>query len=170
MPLEVTLPSDREIRVVRRFAAPRKLLWDCHTKPELAKRWLLGPEGWTMPVCRIDLRVGGHYRYVWRNSGSGAEFGSHGRHLEIVEPSRLVTTEEMDGLDGRPLDLDHPVEGPDPAVNTLELEETEGGVVLTLTMRYPSAEIRDMALKSGMTGGMETSYARIDALAAEAAA
>lgn len=170
MPLDVTLPSDREIRVVRSFDAPRQLVWDCHTKPELAQRWLLGPEGWTMPVCIIDLRVGGRFRFVWRNPSDGREFGSHGRHLEIEAPSRLVTTEEMDGLDGRPLNIDAPEEGPEPAMNTLVLSESGGKTILTLTMRYPTAAIRDMALKSGMTGGMEQSYSRIDALAAETAA
>jgi len=63
-PVDVTTPSDREITVVRVFNAPRELIWDCHTKPELVKRWMLGPPGWSMPVCEIDLRVGGAYRYV----------------------------------------------------------------------------------------------------------
>jgi uncharacterized protein YndB with AHSA1/START domain len=170
MPLDVTLPSDREIRVLRSFDAPRQLVWDCHTKPELARRWLLGPEGWTMPVCVIDLTVGGRFRFVWRNPSDGRQFGTHGRHLEIDAPSRLVTTEEMDGLDGRPMEIEAPVEGPDPAMNTLVLTEEGGKTILTLTMLFPSKEIRDGALQSGMTGGMEESYRRIEAIAAEAAA
>ncbi|MDB5440974.1 MAG: hypothetical protein JWM33_3401 [Caulobacteraceae bacterium] len=169
MPLDVTLPSDREIRVVRAFAAPRQLVWDCHTRPELAQRWLLGPAGWAMPVCVIDLRVGGRYRYVWRNAESGMQFGSHGRHLEITPIERLVTSEEMDGLDGQPLNIDSPEEGPSPAINTLLFSESDGRTILTLTMLYPSKDIRDQALQSGMTGGMEQSYARIDAMAEAAA-
>ena len=170
MPLDVTLPSEREIRIVRRFAAPRQLIWDCHTQPELTRRWLLGPPGWSMPVCVIDLSVGGRYRYVWRKDATGEQFGSFGRHLEIAAPSRLVTTEEMDGLGGQPMDIEDPVEGPEPAVNTLVLTEHGGETVLTLTQCFASQEMRDMVLKSGMTDGVETSYRRIDEIAAEAAA
>ena len=170
MPLDVTLPSATEIRVQRTLDAPRQLVWDCHTKPELVQRWMLGPSGWTMPVCVIDLTVGGRYRYVWRNVADGREFGSHGRHLEITPVERLVTTEEMDGLDGQPMRIEDPVEGPAPAVNTLVLAEAGGRTQLTLTMRYPSTEVRDMALQSGMTDGMEQCYAQIESMAAGAAA
>jgi uncharacterized protein YndB with AHSA1/START domain len=170
MPVDVTLPSDREIRVVRTFDAPRQLVWDCHTKPELAKRWLFGPNGWSMPICEIDLRVGGKYRYVWRHLERGSEFGAYGKHLEITPLEKLVTTEEMDGLDGQPMNIENPVEGPDPSVNTLLLAESGGRTTLTITMLFPSSEIREIALKSGMTDGMEDGYRRIDAIAAEVAA
>ena len=169
MPVDVTLPSDGEIEITRAFDAPRQLVWDCHTKPELVQRWLFGPAGWSMPYCVIDLTVGGRYRYVWRNE-DGREFGSYGRHLEIAAPDRLVFTEEMDGLDGQPMNIEAPVEGPDPSINTMTLTERGGRTVLTLLMRFATPEIRDMALQSGMTDGMEDGYARIDAIAAEALA
>lgn len=151
-PVDVTTPSDTEIRVARTFAAPRALLFDCHTKPELVRRWLLGPDGWSMPVCEIDLRVGGRYRYVWRNDGDGREFGMEGEYLEIDAPSRIVNVERY--LDGE-------------ALCTLELEEHEGRTTIAQTMRFGSREARDAALKSGMTSGMAASFDRLEALAAE---
>ena len=170
MPVDVTLPSDCEVRVTRAFDAPRQLIWDCHTRPELIRRWLLGPPGWSMPVCVVDLRVGGRYRYVWRNDENGAQFGSFGEHRDVVAPERIVTTEQMDGLDGQPIDIDNPSAPGDPSLNTLTLAEAGGRTTLTIEMRYPSTQIRDMVLQSGMTGGMEQSYQRIDAIAAEGAA
>jgi Activator of Hsp90 ATPase homolog 1-like protein len=83
-PLEVSLPSDREVRVVRSFSAPRKLVWDAHTKPELMQRWMLGPPGWSMPVCEIDLRVGGAYRWRWRSDEDGKEFGFLRRNSQRI--------------------------------------------------------------------------------------
>ena len=91
----VSTPSDREIQVVRDFGAPRQLVFDAFTKPELVRRWLLGPPGWTMPVCEIDLKVGGAYRYVWRKAGV-ADMGMGGVFREIVPPGRVVATEKFD--------------------------------------------------------------------------
>src|SRR5260370_18258160 len=91
----VTTPSDRELVMTREFAAARGMVFDALTKPELVQRWLLGPPGWTMPVCEIDLRVGGKYRYVWRNA-EGREMGMGGTFTEMVRPSRLVATESYD--------------------------------------------------------------------------
>jgi uncharacterized protein YndB with AHSA1/START domain len=153
-PVDVTTPSDREIRVSRLFDAPANLVWDCHTKPELVRRWMLGPPGWSMPVCEIDLRVGGGYRYRWRNDETGAEFGSAGEHREITPFTRLVTTERMEGFDGE-------------SVNTLVFEEEGGRTTATITMAFPSEEIRDSALKSGMSDGMAMSYDRIDTILEE---
>ena len=168
-PVEVTLPSDTEVEVARVFDAPRQLIWDCHTKPELVQRWLFGPSGWSMPYCKIDLTVGGRYRYVWRSLNDGREFGSYGRHLEVAAPHRLVSTEEMDGLDGQPMNIEDPVEGPDPAVNTMDLTEENGRTTLRLNMRFPSKEIRDMAVQSGMTDGIAEGYDRLETVMAEAA-
>jgi uncharacterized protein YndB with AHSA1/START domain len=93
--LQLTTPADREIQMTRVFVAPRHLVFDAFTKPEFVRRWLLGPEGWTMPVCEIDLRVGGGYRYVWRHA-NGNEMGMRGVYREIVTPERLVSTETFD--------------------------------------------------------------------------
>jgi uncharacterized protein YndB with AHSA1/START domain len=123
-----------------------------------------------MPYCTVDLRVGGKYRYVWRNEESGAEFGSFGEHTAVVHPERIGTTERMDGLDGQPIDYENPVAGGDPAINTLTLAESGGRTTLTISMVFPSKEIRDMAVRSGMTDGMAVGYDRLDDLIAELAA
>lgn len=161
-PVEVTTPSEREVVVTREFDAPRQLVWDAHTKPELITRWLLGPPGTTMPYCTVDLRVGGKYRYVWRNDEAGYHFGSHGEHLEIAPLERIVTTERMDGLDGQPIDYENPVETGEPSINTLTLSESGGRTRLKMSMVFPSKEIRDMAVQSGMTDGMAQGYDRLD--------
>ena len=156
-PVDVTTPSDCEITVVRAFDAPRELIWDCHTKPELLKRWMLGPPGWSMPVCEIDLRVGGAYRYRWRNDADGTEFGSSGVHREIVPFERIVTTESMEGFDGE-------------SINTLTFSEAGGRTLVSTNMLFPSKEIRDAATQSGMSDGMAMGYDRLEDVLAELAA
>lgn len=163
-PVRVETPNDREVVVIREFEAPAQLIWDCHTKPELITRWLLGPPGWSMPHCTVDLRVGGRYRYVWRNEADGSQFGSFGIHTEVVAPERMVTTERMDGLDGQPLDIENPAEVGDPTINTLTLTEAAGMTTLRIAMVFPTAEIRDMAVGSGMSDGMGMGYDRLEAL------
>lgn len=164
-PVEVTTPSDREITVTREFDAPRQLVWDCHTKPELIQRWLFGPPGWSMPVCVVDLRVGGRYRYIWRNDETGGRFGSYGEHLEVVPIERIVTTEVMDGLAMGETINDEPDWGEgDPSINTLTLAEAGGKTTLAINMRFPSKEIRDQALQSGMSDGMAMGYDRLEAM------
>ena len=154
--VDVTTPSDREIVITRAFvAAPRTLIWDCHTQPELIKRWMLGPPGWTMVVCEVDLQVGGAYHFRWRNA-EGFEFGSQGEHVEIVPPENLVTTERMEGFDGD-------------SVNTMTLITRGDDALLTVTMRFATKEARDGALRSGMAEGMAQSYDRIEQLADEQA-
>src|SRR6266403_4571624 len=93
---KVSTPSDREIRVIRDFDARRRLVFDAFTKPELVRRWLLGPPGWTMPLCEIDLRVGGAYRYVWRFEKDGSHMAVGGVFREITPVERLVATEKFD--------------------------------------------------------------------------
>ena len=150
--LKVTTPSERELVMTREFAAPRGMVFDALTKPELVRRWLLGPPGWTMPVCDIDLRVGGKYRYVWRNA-DGREMGMGGTFKEMVRPSRLVATESYD---------DHWTGG-ETLVST-ELVETRGKTTVSTTVRYATREARDAALKMGATKGLEASYVRLDEL------
>jgi uncharacterized protein YndB with AHSA1/START domain len=154
--LKVTTPSDREIAMTRVFDAPRALVFDAHTKPELVRQWLLGPPGWSMPVCEMDVRVGGTYRWVWRHDRNGTEMGMGGVYRAIVKPERLVTTERFD-------EAWYPGEG----LNTLVLVEQGGRTTLTQTMRYESREARDAVLKSGMEQGVAASYDRLaDLLAA----
>lgn len=148
--LKVTTPSDREIEVTRVFDAPRHLVFDAHTKPELVKRWLFGPDGWSMIVCEMDLKVGGAYRWVWRNT-SGTEMGMGGVYREIVRPERIVATEKFD-------DAWYPGE----AVVTTTFVESGGKTTLTATMLYESREARDGVLASGMETGLSMGYDRLD--------
>lgn len=156
---ELTLetPGDLDAVITREFDAPRDLVWKCMTTPALVKRWLLGPPGWTMPVCEIDLRVGGAYRYVWRNE-AGSEMGMGGVYQEIVPPERIVDIQKFDEdwTNGETL-------------VTVTLAERDGRTIMTTTVRYSSKEAREAMLATGMTGGMEAGYVRLDALVAELA-
>jgi uncharacterized protein YndB with AHSA1/START domain len=153
--LSVTTPSDLEIAMSRVFDAPRRLVFEAHTKPALVKRWLLGPPGWTMPLCEIDLRVGGAYRYVWRHQ-DGREMAMGGVYHEIEAPARLVHTEYFD---------DPWYEGE--ALVTTTFVEVNGRTTLTTTMRFESRATRDSVLKSGMEKGVEISYDRLESILAE---
>jgi uncharacterized protein YndB with AHSA1/START domain len=150
--LKITALTDRELVMTRAFDAPRRLVFDAFTKPELVKRWLLGPDGWSMPVCEIDLRVGGSYRYVWRHA-NGNEMGMGGVYREIVTPERLVATEKFD-------ESWYPGE----AVGTIVLDERGGQTTLTQTMLYESREARDAVLNSPMEEGVAVGYDRLAAL------
>jgi uncharacterized protein YndB with AHSA1/START domain len=136
--------------MTRVFDAPRHLVFEACSKPELVRQWLLGPEGWSMPVCEIDLRVGGSYRYVWRHS-DGREMGMGGVYREIVIPERVVATEKFD-------EAWYPGE----AVGTLVLVERDGETTLTQTMLYDSRQTRDAVLKSPMETGVAASYDRLE--------
>ena len=148
--LKLTTRGVREIVITRVFDAPRKLVFDAFTKPELVKQWLLGPDGWSMPVCEIDLKVGGKYRYVWRRDKDGTEMGMGGGYREIVAPERVVATEKFDQS-----------WYPGEAVGTFVLVEQGGRTTLTQTILYESREARDGVLKSGMEKGVVASYDRL---------
>src|SRR6202451_505200 len=147
----ITARGDREIVVTRAFDAPRRLVFDAYTKPELIKKWLLGPDGWSMPVCEIDLRAGGKYRYVWRKDSDGREMGMGGVYREVVPPERIVVTEVFD-------EAWYPGE----AVDTIVLVEQHGVTTLTQTILYNSRETRDAVLKSPMRTGMAASYDKLE--------
>jgi len=144
----LTTPSDREIIVTRVVNAPRRLVFEAYTNPEHVPHWMLGPEGWSMPVCEIDLRVGGAWHFVWRRS-DGTEMEMHGLYREIEPPERLVSTESWGG--------DWPE-----TLNTLVLFEEAGKTTITQQVLYPSKEARDAALKTGMQEGMVQSFDRLD--------
>ena len=147
---KVSTPSDLEIQVTRDFPAPRQLVFDAFTQPELVRRWLLGPPGWTMPVCEIDLRVGGAYRYVWQKQGV-PDMGMGGIFREIVSPERLVATEKFD-------EAWYPGEAVDTTV-FIDKGEVTG---VTITVLYQSKEARDTARRSGMEQGMAAGYNRLE--------
>jgi len=154
---EVSTPSDREIAMTRVFDAPRRLVFDAWTKPELLRRWLGVREGWTMVLCEIDLRVGGSYRYVWRGPKE-EKLGLGGAFREISAPDRLVSTEAFE---------DEWYSGE--AIDTLVLTEKGGKTTATLTMLLGSKDARDMALKSGMETGVAQSYDVLDTVLASIA-
>ncbi len=149
---QISTPTDREIRITRDFGAPRQLVFDAFTKPELVRRWLLGPPGWTMPVCEIDLKVGGAYRYVWHKEGV-SDMGMGGIFKEIVSPERLVATERFDES-----------WYPGDALDTTVFVENGPITSMTLTVLYGSPEARDMARRSGMEHGMLAGYNRLEEL------
>lgn len=144
-----TTPSDREIAATRIFDAPRRLVYEAHTNPKHLPNWMLGPEGWTMPVCEIDLRPGGTWHFVWRKA-DGSEMAMRGTYKEVVPPEKVVTTESWGG--------DWPE-----TINTLTLTEKDGKTILTSTILYPSKDARDAALKTGMKQGMNVSFDRLAA-------
>jgi uncharacterized protein YndB with AHSA1/START domain len=152
----VMLPNDLEVVVVRAFAARRERVFEAWTRPELVQRWLLGPPGWTMPVCEMDVRVGGKFRWRWR-SEEGTEFGFTGEFREIVAPSRIVHTEVYD-----PGDVGGGMGGE--ALITSVFVASGGLTTQTMTIRYQSKADRDAALATGMTDGMEQSFAKLDEL------
>lgn len=143
-----TMPSEREIVGRRVFDAPREMVFEAWTSCEHVPHWMLGPEGWTMPVCEIDLRVGGSWRFVWRKP-DGSEMEMGGDYREVERPERLVSTERWGD------------EWPE-ALNTMVLAEEDGRTTMTLTMRYDSEDIRDAAMDTGMTSGMDRSFDLLD--------
>jgi uncharacterized protein YndB with AHSA1/START domain len=155
---QVTLPSEREVKVTRSFKAPRALVYRAYTEPQLVQRWLLGPPGWSMPVCDMDVRVGGRYRWRWRNDQDGSEFGFTGTFHEVQPAARLVHTEAYDpGTvgDGYP---------GNEAIVVITFGEEGGVTTVTTLIDFGSKEARDAAVATGMTDGMEQSYALLDRL------
>ena len=153
--LKITTPSDREIAITREFNAPRNLVFEAYTKPELLKQWLGVQNGWTLAVCEIDLKVGGNYRYVWRGPNR-EDMGMGGTYREIVPGERIVATEKFD---------DPWYEGE--ATGTVTFIERDGKTTLTMTLLYTSKEVRDAVLQSPMERGLTVSFDKLaDLLAA----
>jgi uncharacterized protein YndB with AHSA1/START domain len=159
--LEVTLPNDLEVHLKRVFDAPPNVVFDAWTKPEIITRWMLGPPGWTMPVCEMDLRAGGKFRWRWRGE-KGEEFGFTGVFREVTRPARIVHTEVYD-----PGDVGGNMGGE--ALVTSEFAPQGGATLHTMTIRYQSKADRDAAVKTGMTDGMEIGNVRLDEILASTA-
>lgn len=160
-PAEVSLPSDTEVLVKRSFDAPVKLVWRAYMEPDLMRRWCSGPPGWSMPVCEMDMRVGGHYRWCWRSDENGQEFGFTGEVLEVVPPARIVHTQIYD-----PGDLGYSMGG-EPSIVTVTFQEADGITNVATSIKYASKADRDEAFSTGMTDGMEMSYKLLDDVLAE---
>ncbi len=148
----VELLDDTHVRITRLIDAPRELVWRAHHEPELLKKWMLGPDGWSMTVAEPATEVGGSYRYAWEEDGKPeTAFGFEGELLHSQEPHREVTTERMTGVDNPGV------------INDLQYYEEDGATLLTLLIEYPDVELRDYVLSTGMAEGMEASFARLEA-------
>ena len=154
LPAAAQILNDTTVRVSRVIRGSVEQVWAAHHDPALLSQWLLGPDGWSMPTCEVATEVGQTYRYVWQQDGGGPSFGSTGKLLEVAPPYRAVTTEQMYG-EIIPADVPE-------TVNEMTLTAVEGGTLLAFVMNFPDAQTRDMALGTGMVGGMETSYARLE--------
>jgi uncharacterized protein YndB with AHSA1/START domain len=150
--LTVVTEGDKHVVVTRRFAAPPEAVYRAHTEPRLIQKWLLGPDGWTMPVCVCEARPGGKIRYEWAD-GKGGGFYLTGEFVELVPFSRIVHVERMH--------LPDPC--PDNHVVT-RFEQDGSGTLMTMQMTLPDAQTRAAMLASGMEHGMEASYVRLEAM------
>jgi uncharacterized protein YndB with AHSA1/START domain len=150
--MTLTTEGATHIVVTRRFAAPPEAVYRAHTQPEIIQRWLLGPDGWTMPVCIVEARPGGKFRYEWVN-GKGAGFHVTGEYLALEPYSRLVHVERMHLPDATP---DNHVE--------TRFDPDGAGTLMTMRMTLPDAATRAAMLKTGMERGMEASYVRLEGL------
>jgi uncharacterized protein YndB with AHSA1/START domain len=150
--LEIQLIGETEILFTRLFNASAQHVFDAHTKPDLFSRWMLGPPGWTMPVCEIDLRVGGRYRCEWAHPEEGS-FEVSGQYLEIDAPARIRHTEVMMGAE---------------TINVITFTEQGGRTLMSQKINYANAEARQAAIDTGMAEGMEAGYVNLDGMFAEA--
>ena len=150
--LTLKTEGDTHIIVTRKFAAPPQAVYRAHTDPQIIQKWLLGPEGWTMPVCINDARPGGEFRYEWSN-GKGQGFYITGEFLELAPYSRIVHVERMF----------LPDRTPDNHVET-RFDADGSGTLMTMRMTLPNAETRATMLSTGMEHGMEDSYVRLEGM------
>lgn len=154
----VELPAPKQILITREFDAPRDLVYKAMTTPELVSQWWCGERG-DMTVCEIDLQVGGRWRYVMIASSGGFEVAFHGEYKELVENERIVSTEAYEGLP----------EGMDPdeeaSLNTMTLTEVDGCTTMTTLVEHRTQEGRDMHINSGMEGGMNEAFDRLEQVA-----
>ena len=145
--VKISTPTDREVVVTRAFDAPRTLVFDAYTQPELLKRWY-GAPGRSLVVCEVDLRVGGAYHFLWRGEGR-KDVGMRGVHREVVRPERLVRTERWEDWDAGEI------------IETVTFTERDGQTVLTSTGLYPSRDVRDAVLKAGLESGTRETFGRL---------
>ena len=160
-PAEATTPSDTSVMVKRAFDASAQLVWRAYTEPELFVRWCLGPPGWSMPVCEMDLRSAGKYTWRWRSEENGDEFGFYGEFREIEINRRFVHTQIFDSGN-----TDHDM-GKEGTLITITFDEHDGVTTVVTLIEYTSKADRDEALSTGMTDGMEMSYKNLEAVLSE---
>lgn len=154
--VKVTTPTDTQIIVTRAFDAPRKLVWEAMSKPELIKRWLFGPPGWEMTQCDDDMRVGGKFRWAWRGP-NGEVLAMGGTYSEVTPPLHVARTESFDmGCDAQM----------GQQVATIDLSEQGERTLMKVTLVYPNKAARDGAIASGMEHGMAAGYDRLEEMLA----
>jgi len=151
-PLTLKTEGDTHVVVTRRFAAKPELVYRAHTEPALVKRWLFGPDGWSMSICEGDARPGGKIHYEWTN-GKGHSFSLTGEYVALEPFSRIVHVERMHVPDTTP---DNHVE--------TRFDPDGAGTLMTMRMTLPDAASREAMLKTGMADGMETSYKRLESM------
>lgn len=151
---ESQLLDDTHVRITRIVRGSVEQVWRAHHDADLMRRWMLGPDGWSMPVCEVGVQVGDSFRYEWEADDGSGSFGFEGEVLESNPPRRAVTTERMIGMDGSGV------------TNELTLTPVGDATLLTLVVTYPSREVRDQVLETGMVEGMEASYIRLESLVA----
>ena len=149
---EAQILSDTLVRVSRVVRGSVEQVWQAHHDADLMRRWMLGPDGWSMPVCDVGVDAGDTYRYEWSADDGSGSFGFEGEVLESTPPRRSVTTERMIGMEGSGVR------------NELTLTPVAGGTLVTIMITYPDAAVRDQILETGMVEGMEASYARLESL------
>lgn len=147
-----TTPSDREIQITRTFNAPRALVWEAWTNPEHVKKWMLGPDGWSLTIREQDARTGGHWHYIWTKA-TGEEMEMRGKYVEVVPIEKIVHSEQWG-------------EEWAETVNTLIMTESNGQTTVVETMLYPNKDARDAALATGMKEGMTATHDRLEKLLA----
>ncbi len=151
---ESELLNDTQVRISRVVRGTIEQVWRAHHDADLMRRWMLGPDGWTMPICEPAVEVGDTFRYEWTADDDRSGFGFEGELLESVPPRLAVTTERMIGTEG-------PV-----TVNRMTMAAVDGGTLVTVVVTYPDRDTRDLILETGMVDGMETSYERLEAVLA----
>jgi uncharacterized protein YndB with AHSA1/START domain len=160
-PAEASLPSDTEVLVKRSFDAPVKLVWRAYMEPDLMRRWCSGSPGWSMPVCEMDMRVGGKYRWRWRSDEDGQEFGFTGDVLDVSPHAKIVHTQIFEaGELGVSM-------GSEPYLVTVTFHEVNGITNVATSIKFASKADRDAAFSTGMTDGMESNYKLLDGVLAE---
>ena len=151
--LTLKTEGDRHVVVTRRFAASPEAVFRAHTDPKIVQKWLLGPDGWSMPVCDLDARSGGKFRYEWKNNENGQGFHITGEFVEVTPSSKIVHVERMF----------LPEQTPDNHVETV-FEKDGTGTLMTMRMTLPDEATRSAMLATGMDKGMEKSYERLEGL------
>lgn len=149
---EAQLLDDTHVRITRIVRGSVDQVWRAHHDADLMRRWMLGPDGWTMPVCDVGVEAGDSFRYEWEADDGTGRFGFEGDVLESAPPRRTVTSERMIGMEG---------EG---VRNELTLTPVGDATLISIVITYPSREVRDQVLATGMVEGMEASYDRLESL------